>query len=78
MTPPILNASYSPSLVALSFAVSMIGSFTALKAAGAARRTDRTVNRFNILMAGLALGGIGIWATHFIGMVAWSVDLRVG
>jgi NO-binding membrane sensor protein with MHYT domain len=78
MNPSILNASYSLPLVALSFAVSMIGSYTALSVAGAARRGDRKVNRFDILMAGLALGGIAIWATHFIGMAAWSVDLRVG
>ena len=30
------------------------------------------------MTSGLALGGIAIWATHFIGMSAWSVDLRVG
>jgi len=78
MTPSILNASYSLPLVALSFAVSMIGSLTALSAAGAARRADGSVNRFNIMTSGLALGGIAIWATHFIGMSAWSVDLRVG
>lgn len=78
MNPTLLNASYSMPLVALSFAVSMIGSLTALSAAAAARRPDRSVNRLNIGMSGLALGGVGIWATHFIGMVAWSVDLRVG
>jgi NO-binding membrane sensor protein with MHYT domain len=78
MNPSILNTSYSLPLVALSFAVSMIGSLTALSAAGAARRADRSLNRFNIAMSGLALGGVGIWSMHFIGMVAWSVDLRVG
>jgi len=78
MTPELIPVSYSPLLVALSFLVSAIGAFTALAAAGAARKPGQQVNRFNVFLAGLALGGVGIWSMHFIGMLAWKVDLGVG
>ena len=78
MTPELLPVTYTPWLIALSFAVSAVGAYTALSAAGAARTDDRRVNRTNVFMGGLALGGIGIWSMHFIGMVAWQVDLSVG
>ena len=78
MTAELLPVTYAPLLVALSFLVSAVGAYTALLAAGAARTDDQPVNRINILLAGVALGGIGIWSMHFIGMVAWQVDLGVG
>lgn len=78
MTPELLPTTHSLLLVLLSFIVSAVGAYTALSAAGAARRPGGRVNRFNIALAGLALGGVGIWSMHFIGMVAWKVDLGVG
>jgi NO-binding membrane sensor protein with MHYT domain len=78
MTAELLPVTYAPLLVALSFLVSAVGAYTALLAAGAARTNGQPVNRINILLAGVALGGIGIWSMHFIGMVAWQVDLGVG
>lgn len=79
MTPELISASYAPALVALSFIVSALGSYTALAAtAAAARRGRRKLDAFNIGMAGLALGGIAIWSMHFVGMLAWQVDIGVG
>lgn len=78
MTAELLPVTYAPLLVALSFLVSAVGAYTALLAAGAARTDDQPVNRINVLLAGVALGGVGIWSMHFIGMVAWQVDLSVG
>ncbi len=78
MTPETLSTSHAPWLVVLSFVVSASGAYTALIAAGAARPDGHRVNRFNIFLAGLALGAVGIWSMHFIGMVAWQVDLGVG
>ena len=78
MTQELLPVTYSPLLVALSYAISAAGAYTALSAAGAARPVGQRVNRLNIFLAGLALGGIGIWSMHFIGMVAWKADLSVG
>jgi NO-binding membrane sensor protein with MHYT domain len=78
MTPVQLPVSYDLFLIALSWIVSAIGAFTALSAVSRARRPDGGVDRFNVVMAGVALGGIGIWSMHFIGMLAWKVDLGVG
>jgi len=78
MTPELVPVTYAPLLVALSFLVSAVGAYTALAAASAARANARQVNRFNVFLAGLALGGISIWSMHFIGMLAWKIDLGVG
>jgi NO-binding membrane sensor protein with MHYT domain len=78
MSPVLLPVSYDLSIVVLSFFVSAVGAFTSLSAAGRARKANGEVDRFNILMAAIALGGVGIWSMHFIGMLAWKVDLGVG
>jgi NO-binding membrane sensor protein with MHYT domain len=78
MTSILLPVSYAPHLVALSFFVSALGAFAALSAAGIAQTKNRQANVLNVILAGVALGGVGIWSMHFIGMVAWKVDLFVG
>jgi len=79
MTPEVIPVNYEHALVALSFVVAALGSYTALAAtAAAARRGGGRVDFFNIGLAGLALGGVAIWSMHFIGMLAWQVDIRVG
>lgn len=80
MNPEILATSHEAGLVALSFVVSALGAYTALAAAAAAARRSRPghLDRFNVALAGLSLGGIAIWSMHFIGMIAWQVDIGVG
>jgi NO-binding membrane sensor protein with MHYT domain len=78
MNPLLLPVSYDYSMIALSWIVSAIGAFTALSAISRARRADGGLDRFNVIMAGVALGGVGIWSMHFIGMLAWKVELGVG
>ena len=79
MTPVLLPVSYDLSMIILSWVVSGIGAFTALSAISRARQSaSGRVDRFNVLLAGVALGGVGIWSMHFIGMLAWKVDLGVG
>jgi NO-binding membrane sensor protein with MHYT domain len=79
MTPVLLPVSYDLSMIILSWVVSAIGAFTALSAISRARQSDSgRIDRFNVLLAGVALGGVGIWSMHFIGMLAWKVDLGVG
>ena len=72
-----VTASWQPGLIALSYLISVVGSFAALTAA----RRIQGRNGFsllNTLAAGTALGGIGVWATHFTGMAALSLDMAVG
>ena len=73
MNPQVLT-SYQWTLVALSFLISVAGAFVALTAATRIQHNSahRTIN---ILAAGVALGGVGVWAMHFVGMLALDLDV---
>jgi NO-binding membrane sensor protein with MHYT domain len=69
---------HDPLLVALSYLVSVLGSFTALQLAvsiPAARNTGQRLQ--SILGAAAALGVGAIWAMHFIAMLACKMDMQV-
>ena len=70
----LIVTSYSTSLVGLSLFLSFIGSFVALSVT-ARILTTKTPSFLNIAAAGLALGGVGVWAMHFIGMLAHNMDV---
>lgn len=78
MNPTPLATSFDLPYVALSFFISAVGAFVALTAAAGIAGRNRPLNRVNLFAAGLALGGIGIWSMHFIGMLAMRVDMGVG
>lgn len=79
MTSEVLATSFDPGWVAVSFVVSVIGSYTALWVApSVAGQRSGQVNWFNAALSGLALGGVGIWSMHFLGMLAYEVPLAVG
>ncbi|HSI50408.1 MAG TPA: MHYT domain-containing protein [Ideonella sp.] len=73
-----LVPSYDPSLVAASFVISAVGAYSALAPASLVRGQRGLVSRLNALLAGLALGGVGIWSMHFLGMLAWKTSVAVG
>ncbi len=77
MNPEVLS-SYDSTYVALSFLIAFVGSFVALTSARRVIGPGGRINRFDLLAATLALGGIGVWTMHFIGMAALKMDLRVG
>ncbi len=64
--------------VALSYLISVVGSFLALTAARHVVRRDGSISGFHLLTAGAALGGIGVWSMHFVGMLALRSDLTIG
>jgi len=72
----LLTPSYSVSLVALSYFISVAGSFIALLSAHRIVGPGGRINWYHAATAGLALGGVGVWAMHFIGMLA--LQLHVG
>jgi NO-binding membrane sensor protein with MHYT domain len=72
-TTPVAT-SYQLGYVALSYCVAVLGGFVALWAAQRIRRANGTISASNSLAAGLALGGIGVWSMHFIGMVALKLE----
>ena len=74
MNSPV-NTQFDLALVALSFLFSVIGSFVALTAASRVRDARGRISRSNLAAVGLALGGVGVWSMHFIGMLALQMDV---
>ena len=69
---------YEPLLVALSYVISVLGSYTALRLAIAIPQApDRTSALGWTLGAAVALGGGGIWSMHFIAMNAADMGMPV-
>jgi NO-binding membrane sensor protein with MHYT domain len=74
MNTPVAT-SYQLLYVAISYAISVLGAFVALNAAARIRQADGSISVGNTIAAGLALGGIGVWSMHFIGMLALKLDV---
>ena len=72
---PNVTTAFDPLLVALSFAFAVIGSFVALTAAGRVNQLGGRQSLSNIVTVGVALGCIGVWSMHFIGMLALDMDV---
>jgi NO-binding membrane sensor protein with MHYT domain len=71
-----IEPSYNLFLVALSFFVSVFGSYTGILLVKAAQSS--TTNRAAwIIAAATALGGGAIWTMHFIGMLAYDMGMPV-
>ncbi|WP_019012281.1 sensor histidine kinase [Deinococcus aquatilis] len=71
-----LMGHYNPSLVLLSVLVASLASYTTLNVA--ARAENRTRHPFTLpLLFSALVMGLGIWAMHFIGMLAHSLPIAV-
>ncbi len=68
--------SFDPTLVALSFVISVFGSLTGLQSARHARRRTGLAAFGWLAAAALSIGGGAIWSMHFIGMVAYQSDVH--
>lgn len=65
-------------LVVLSYLVSVLGSYTALQLAIGIPTAKNSTERWQALLAsGAAVGGGGIWAMHFIAMLACQMNISV-
>jgi len=73
----LLSPEYSLGLVALSFLISFAGSLVALICAGRMVGADGKPNLAVVACAAVALGGIGIWSMHFIGMLAYRLPVGI-
>ncbi len=74
---PPLPATYNEILVALSFLVATLAAFVALEV-GTRLGTIRSRRAKRLwLAAGAFAMGSGIWAMHFIGMLAFSIPVRM-
>ena len=73
----VISGSYDFRLVALSVVLAMVASYAALDLAG--RITAASHGRVQAiwLSAGAAAMGLGIWAMHYIGMLALSMPMQI-
>ena len=72
----MLAGSHDPWLVLLSVFIAIVASVAALQLAGLARASTGVLRQVALLTGALALGG-GIWAMHFIGMLAFRLGVPV-
>lgn len=70
-------ATYDLSLVVFSFLVAILAAYTALKMTERVSFSPRHTARFWLLGGSIAMG-VGIWAMHFIGMLAYRLPIDVG
>ena len=69
---------YDPRLVALSIAVAIIASYTALDLAGCVSSSSSSPRKsWTWLVAGAFSMGSGIWSMHFIGMLAFHLPIPI-
>ncbi|MET0936227.1 MAG: MHYT domain-containing protein, partial [Luteibacter sp.] len=73
----MLVSSYSGVLVVFSLVVAILASYTALNMAGRVASTRGTASVLWLVGGSLAMG-IGIWSMHFIGMLAFSLPIKLG
>ena len=71
------HCSHHADLVALSFVVSVLGSFCALQCARVMADASGSARRGWLVAASVAMGGGGIWSMHFIAMLACRLPVEV-
>jgi signal transduction histidine kinase/CheY-like chemotaxis protein len=75
---PVLPASYDPWLVALSYVVASLAAYTAIDLAGRVREYRAEPRRAaGWLLGGAFAMGAGIWAMHFVAMLAFKLPIQV-
>ncbi len=72
----MLSVSYDPVLVTASVLVAVMGAFTCLRLTSGLSTLAPAARRPRIAEAAVALGG-GIWAMHFVGMLAVSLPVTI-
>jgi NO-binding membrane sensor protein with MHYT domain len=73
----MLAGTYDPLLVGLSFIISVVGSFAALRLAKVIPLQEPEDRLPWVLAAAFALGAGAIWSMHFIGMLAFDMGMPV-
>lgn len=68
----VLSGTHNATLVGISILIAVIASYTALDLAGRVRAAANGARRLWLSTAALAMGG-GIWAMHFVAMLAFTI-----
>ena len=72
-----IAGTYDPALVTLSVFVASLSAYAALGIASRVASAEKDNVRWSWLSAGAAAMGIGVWAMHFIGMLAFRLPVAV-
>lgn len=72
-----LHASHSPGLVTLSLLVAFVSTYAAFSMAQVNRQATSSSHRWVSRLCASMVLGLGIWAMHFIGMLAMSLPIPV-
>ncbi|KGD54422.1 histidine kinase [Burkholderia pseudomallei] len=73
-----MHGTFNLPLVALSLAIATLASYTALDLSALITLLDQPRMRRAWLAGGAAAMGTGIWAMHFVGMLAFSLPIPLG
>ncbi|QWT21898.1 EAL domain-containing protein [Bacillus sp. NP157] len=73
----MLDSSYSGVLVLFSFVVAILASYTALNMAARVANSSGRASMLWLAGGSFAMG-LGIWAMHFVGMLAFSLPITLG
>jgi NO-binding membrane sensor protein with MHYT domain len=73
----VLQARYDTVAVAMSYLVSVLGSYAALAHTQYLHDSDGKLRWSMVVGAAVALGGVGIWTMHFIGMMGYRLPTPV-
>jgi PAS domain S-box-containing protein len=76
-TADALPSRYNYVLVLISYLVASLASYTFLQFAGRIVELRHSVARFAWLAAGAVMMGVGTWAMHFVGMLAYVLPIPV-
>lgn len=72
-----MQGTYDPALVALSFVIAVLASYTTIELSFRTQ-TAQTKRRWIWLWSGAFAAGTGIWAMHFVGMLAYTLPIPIG
>ena len=70
-----IKGEYDPGLVVLSYIIAFLGSYAGLSLASNMYEAKNWNDKDKFQFAGAMALGAGIWAMHFIGMIAYRMDM---
>lgn len=73
----LLDKVYSPYMVVVSYVIAVVASYVALDMGAHLRQPMTRVFRFLWITLGALVMGIGMWAVHFVGMLAFVTDIPI-
>jgi signal transduction histidine kinase/NO-binding membrane sensor protein with MHYT domain/DNA-binding response OmpR family regulator len=70
-----MHGQFSPDLVVLSYVIACLASYVALDMSAHLKRENSTLFKICWWIGGAIIMGAGIWSMHFIGMIAYNMDM---